>query len=184
MQYFRRKQEAAMTYPGHRLPTEELFELQLALPDQWLTERARRLVGFPERFARLEAGLRLMIDVEGVEEWSRRFHRAPLPILTCCPTSTRSSFSMATSDGQDRDGGGGCQRSRRRHRQAGHPLKLSTRVRGEGFVGQMSALISQAFATVAKEAGKARTAYLLVDEGDSITSSRSTREIHHEDKVQ
>ena len=47
----------------------------------------------------------------------------------------------------------------------------------------MTALISQAFAAVAKEAGKSRTAYLIVDEGDSLTSSRATVEIHHEDKV-
>lgn len=173
-----------MTYPGHRLPTEELFELQLALPDQWLTERARRLVGFPERFARLEAGLRLMIDVEGVEEWSRRFHRAPLPILSVLPDlyplvffhgdvgTGKTETAEAVANGLAVATG-----------KPGTLFKLSTRVRGEGFVGQMSALISQAFATVAKEAGKARTAYLLVDEGDSITSSRSTREIHHEDKV-
>ena len=173
-----------MTYPGHRLPTEELFELQLALPDPWLTERARRLVGFAERFARLESGLRLMVDVDGVEEWSRRFHNTSLPILKALPDlyplvffhgdvgTGKTETAEAVANGLALATG-----------RPGTLFKLSTRVRGEGFVGQMTALISQAFAAVAKEAGKARTAYLLVDEGDSITSSRSTREIHHEDKV-
>ncbi|HLN06413.1 MAG TPA: AAA family ATPase [Acidimicrobiales bacterium] len=173
-----------MSYRAHGLPTNELFELQLELPDPRIAEKAARLVGFPERLARLETGLRLMIDVEGVEAWSRRFHHVSLPLLRTLPdryplvifhgdvgtgkteTAEAIANALATATGKP-----------------GTLFKLSTRVRGEGFVGQMTALISQAFAAVAKEAGKARTAYLIVDEGDSLTSSRATVEIHHEDKV-
>ena len=173
-----------MSYPGHRLPLEELFELQLSLPDPWLSDRASRLVGFSERFARLEAALRLMVDVEGAEAWSQRFHNTSLPILKVLP----DLYPLVFFHG---DVGTGKTETAEAVANAlalatGRPatlFKLSTRVRGEGFVGQMTAHISHAFAAVAKEAGRQRTAYLLVDEGDSITSSRSTREIHHEDKV-
>jgi len=173
-----------MSSSAHALPTSELFELQLALPDPLIAERAGRLVGFPERLARLETSLRLMVDAEGVEGWSRRFHQRPLPILRTLPdryplvifhgdvgtgkteTAEATANALVTTTGRP-----------------GTLFKLSTRVRGEGFVGQMTALISQAFAAVAKEVGKSRTAYLIVDEGDSLTSSRATVEIHHEDKV-
>ena len=173
-----------MSYRAHALPTSELFELQLALPDPGIEDKAARLVGFPERLVRLETGLRLMIDEEGVESWSKRFHHASLPLLRVLPdryplvifhgdvgtgkteTAEAIANALAKSTGKP-----------------GTLFKLSTRVRGEGFVGQMTALISQAFAAVAKEAGKSRTAYLIVDEGDSLTSSRATVEIHHEDKV-
>jgi len=173
-----------MSYRAHSLPTSELFELQLTLPDPEIAERAGRLVGFPERLARLEAGLRLTIDTEGVEAWSRRFHATSLPLLRALPdryplvvfhgdvgtgkteTAEAIANALATTTGRP-----------------GTLFKLSTRVRGEGFVGQMTALISQAFSAVAKETGRSRTAYLIVDEGDSLTSSRATVEIHHEDKV-
>ena len=173
-----------MSFRAHALPTSELFELQLALPDAAIAERAERLVGYPERFSRLETSLRLMVDSEGVEGWSRRFHQRSLPLLRTLPdrypfvifhgdvgtgkteTAEATANALATTTGKPAT-----------------LFKLSTRVRGEGFVGQMTALISQAFGAVAKETAKDRTVYLIIDEGDSLTTSRATAEIHHEDKV-
>ena len=62
-------------------------------------------------------------------------------------------------------------------------FKLSTRVRGSGKVGQMSSLLNQAFDVVVKQAGKARQAFLIIDEADSLASARDTAQSHHEDKV-
>ncbi len=173
-----------MSLRAHALPTNELFELQLTLPDRLIGDRAGRLVGFSDRLARLETVLRLMVDAEGVDAWSRRFHHGRLPILQTLPdlyplvifhgdvgtgkteTAEAIANSLATAT-----------------RKPGTLFKLSTRVRGEGFVGQMTALIGQAFTQVAKEVGKSNTVYLIVDEGDSLTSSRATVEAHHEDKV-
>jgi AAA+ superfamily predicted ATPase len=172
-----------MSDRAHALPTNELFELQLSLPDARIAARAGRLVGFPDRLARLETMLRLMVDAEGVEVWSRQFHHRSLPLLATLP----DRYPLVIFHG---DVGTGKTETAEAIANAlattGRPgtlFKLSTRVRGDGFVGQMTALISQAFAAVAKEAGKSRTAYLIVDEGDSLTSSRATVEIHHEDKV-
>ena len=47
----------------------------------------------------------------------------------------------------------------------------------------MSTLLNQAFDVVAKQAGKTRQAFLIIDEGDSLASSRDTAQSHHEDKV-
>ncbi|MGH2929301.1 MAG: AAA family ATPase, partial [Solirubrobacteraceae bacterium] len=52
-----------------------------------------------------------------------------------------------------------------------------------GKVGEMSQLINDAFRAIEGEAGKTRTAYLILDEADSLTASRSHGQSHHEDKV-
>jgi SpoVK/Ycf46/Vps4 family AAA+-type ATPase len=62
-------------------------------------------------------------------------------------------------------------------------FKLSTRVRGSGNVGEMSMLINRAFEVVAREAGKAKLSFLIIDEADSLAGSRTMNQSHHEDKV-
>jgi SpoVK/Ycf46/Vps4 family AAA+-type ATPase len=62
-------------------------------------------------------------------------------------------------------------------------FKLSTRLRGTGNVGEMSALINQAFEIVAQQAGKSKFSVLVIDEADSLASSRNVTQSHHEDKV-
>ncbi len=62
-------------------------------------------------------------------------------------------------------------------------FKLSTRVRGNGNIGETSTLINQAFEIIGREAGKARLAFLIIDKADSLAANRSTNQSHHEDKV-
>ena len=62
-------------------------------------------------------------------------------------------------------------------------FKLSNRVRGSGKVGEMGTLIVEAFQKITQTAGKARGAILVIDEGDSLATSRSQDHSHHEDKV-
>ena len=50
-------------------------------------------------------------------------------------------------------------------------------------MGQMSSLINQAFEIITKEAGKAKSAFLIIDEADSLSAMRDTGQSHHEDKV-
>ena len=61
-------------------------------------------------------------------------------------------------------------------------IKLSTRVRGEGLHGQMGNLVNDAFERLKKEAGKNRIAFLLIDEADAIATTRSTLQMHQEEK--
>lgn len=63
-------------------------------------------------------------------------------------------------------------------------LKMSTQVRGKGFVGEMGTLLSESFQFVNAQATKTNIPTLLViDEADSILTSRSGSGQHHEDKV-
>ncbi len=162
----------------------ELFELELGLPDDTIKASAKRLVGFENRYQRLHRGLRLLADPEELRAWSRKYHHKELPI--CDAVSDRYPLVIFAGDvgtGKTVTAEGACDRLAREAGKEAMLFKLSTRVRGSGKVGQMSTLLNQAFDVVAKQAGKTRQAFLIIDEGDSLASSRDTAQSHHEDKV-
>lgn len=162
----------------------ELFELELELPDDKIAASSKRLVGFENRYQRLHRGLRLLADPEELRAWSRKFHHKELAI--CDAVSDRYPLVIFAGDvgtGKTVTAEGACDRLAREARKEAMLFKLSTRVRGSGKVGQMSTLLNQAFEVVAKQAGKTRQAFLIIDEGDSLASTRDTAQSHHEDKV-
>jgi SpoVK/Ycf46/Vps4 family AAA+-type ATPase len=165
--------------------TSALFELELELPNTRLKKIADRLVGFADRFARMHQDLRLLVDKDGLEKWSNQFYpkqrpaildslddRYPLVIfhgdVGTGKTATAEAAANALTTEMKRDA---------------MLFKLSTRVRGTGNVGEMSALINQAFEIVAQQAGKSKLSFLIIDEADSLASSRNVTQSHHEDKV-
>ncbi len=70
-------------------------------------------------------------------------------------------------------------------------FKLSLSARGIGAVGQMTALITEAFKQVHQAASKYRhtdnnpkaAVVLLIDEADALAQSREFNQMHHEDKA-
>jgi SpoVK/Ycf46/Vps4 family AAA+-type ATPase len=164
--------------------TSELFEAELALPDNRLAEQAKRLIGFGRRFDRMRQDLRLLMDYEGLRKWSEKHYRRQLPLLDLL--KDRYPFVIFHGDvgnGKTATAEAMCSALAKELKKEATLFKLSTRVRGSGEVGEMSTLINQAFAVVVKTAGKARLSFLIIDEGDSLASSRSTKQSHHEDKV-
>lgn len=162
----------------------ELFELEMELPDHKIAASSKRLVGFENRYQRLHRSLRLLADPEELRAWSRKFHHKELAI--CDAVSDRYPLVIFAGDvgtGKTVTAEGACDRLAREARKEAMLFKLSTRVRGSGKVGQMSTLLNQAFEVVAKQAGKTRQAFLIIDEGDSLASTRDTAQSHHEDKV-
>jgi AAA+ superfamily predicted ATPase len=162
----------------------ELFEVELGLPDDKIAASSKRLVGFENRYQRLHRGLRLLADPEELRAWSRKFHHKELAV--CDAVSDRYPLVIFAGDvgtGKTVTAEGACDRLAREARKEAMLFKLSTRVRGSGKVGQMSTLLNQAFEVVAKQAGKTRQAFLIIDEGDSLASTRDTVQSHHEDKV-
>lgn len=162
-----------------------LFELELNLPDSRLTSLTPRLIGFKPRYDRIKQGLRLLVDREGLDQWSRKHYgngklaiidalsdRYPLVVFHGDVGTGKTATAEAVANSLAAE-----------MRKDAMLFKLSTRVRGTGNVGEMSTLINQAFDIVAKEAGKARLSILIIDEADSLAASRTGGQSHHEDKV-
>jgi AAA+ superfamily predicted ATPase len=162
----------------------ELFEVELELPNDRIQASSNRLVGFEDRYQRLHRDLRLLADPEELRGWSKKFHHKELAI--CHAVSDRYPLVIFAGDvgtGKTATAEGVCDRLARESRKEAMLFKLSTRVRGSGKVGQMSTLLNQAFDVVAKQAGKTRQAFLIIDEADSLAATRETVQSHHEDKV-
>jgi AAA+ superfamily predicted ATPase len=161
-----------------------LFELELDLPNDTIAAACGRLIGFEHRYQRLHRDLRLLADPEEVRVWSKNHHHKELPV--CTVVADRYPLVIFAGDvgtGKTATAEGVCDRLAREARREAMLFKLSTRVRGSGKVGEMSSLLNEAFAVVVKQAGKSRHAFLIIDEADSLASSRETAQSHHEDKV-
>ncbi len=163
---------------------ETAFESRRELPDDELKAQAERLIGFARRFERLNGQMRLLTDAAGVRGWADRHHggahgivaalgdRYPLVVfhgdVGTGKTATAEACADALARMLDVDG---------------FLLKLSTRVRGIGHVGEMSSLIGDAFAEAVELAGRKRFVALIIDEGDAIAFNRGAERAHHEDRV-
>lgn len=133
---------------------------------------------------RIHRDLRLVADLEELRAWSKTYHHKELAM--CTAIADRYPLVIFAGDvgtGKTATAEGVCDRLAREARRDAMLFKLSTRVRGSGKVGQMSCLLNQAFNAVAKQAGKTRQAFLIIDEADSLASTRETVQSHHEDKV-
>jgi len=160
------------------------FEKRRELPDSELESLAGRLIGFRSRFDRLSRQMRLLIDVDGVRSWAAKHSGGGEPLVDALAdryplvvfhadvatgkTATAEAVASAMASLLDADG---------------FLLKLSTRVRGVGHVGQMSTLIGDAFDHAVGLAGKKRFVTVIVDEGDAIAFNRGAERAHHEDRV-
>jgi AAA+ superfamily predicted ATPase len=161
-----------------------LFELELDLPNEKIAAAAKRLVGFEDRYQRLHRDLRLLSDPQELSDWSKKFHKHELALSAAI--SDRYPLVIFAGDvgtGKTATAEGACDRLAREGRKEAMLFKLSTRVRGSGKVGQMSMLLNEAFEVVAKQAGNTRQSFLIIDEADSLASTRDTAQSHHEDKV-
>ncbi|MBK9420928.1 MAG: AAA family ATPase [Flavobacteriales bacterium] len=161
-----------------------VFDNILELPNSAIAARREALVGFEPRFVRVHANLKMLLDPDGLKAWSLKHHhvelpivghmadRHPLVILAGDAGTGKTISAEVLSDAIARELG-----------KEGFFLRLSTRVRGEGLHGQMGNLVNDAFEKVKVEAGKKRLAFLLIDEADAIATSRSTLQMHQEEKA-
>jgi AAA+ superfamily predicted ATPase len=163
---------------------EQAFESRRELPDPELQAQGARLIGFKNRFERLQGQMRLLTELEGIKRWAADHHRGGTALIAALAdryplvvfhgdvgtgkTATAEASSDALARILDVDG---------------FLLKLSTRVRGIGHVGEMSTLIGDAFAEAVSLAGKTRFVAMVIDEGDALGFNRAVERAHHEDRV-
>lgn len=164
---------------------QNIFDSELALPDEGLVKREKTLLGFANRYARVHDQLRLLLNVGGLGDWNRKHHGGKLGL--CDLVAEQYPLVIFHGDvGTGKTATAECIANRlvAEARTSDSILfKLSNRVRGSGMVGEMGTLIAEAFRKVTQAAGKSRRAILIIDEGDSLAASRTQDHSHHEDKV-
>lgn len=161
-----------------------IFDNTIELPNNDIKERAKHLIGFEAKFQRIFGNLKLLLDQEGLKQWSNRFYQTELPIIS--QLTDRYPLIILAGDvgtGKTVTAEAIADRAARELDKEGFFLKLSTRVRGEGLHGQMGKLVNDAFAQLKSEAGKRRLAFMLIDEADAIATTRSTLQMHQEEKA-
>jgi SpoVK/Ycf46/Vps4 family AAA+-type ATPase len=163
----------------------EIFDSSIAAPNAALTAREKTLLGFDDRYQRVRDQLRLLLNADDLEGWSRKHHGTVLSI--CDRVADQYPLVIFHGDvGTGKTASAECI-ANRLMADAGIEdsmlFRLSNRVRGNGMVGEMGTLLAEAFRLVTEAAGKNRRAVLIIDEGDSIAASRTQEHSHHEDKV-
>ncbi len=170
----------------------QLFEQTILLPDTDMQDRLSLLVGLDETKEKLTKILGLLVNSAGIKNWAKKHHpnaktsldyvlkRPPLIVLAGDVGSGKSELAYTIGDAVARQ---------EKIEITLLPLSLATR--GEGRVGQMTQMISTAFAQTIEKAKKLKGAsgatrgavILLVDEADALAQSRENNQMHHEDKA-
>lgn len=162
-----------------------IFDAKLPLPDAPLAAREKTLLGFDGRYRKIHDQLRLLLNLGELGTWSETQHQKKL--LLCDLVAEQYPLVIFHGDvGTGKTATAECIANRlakESHTEDALLFKLSNRVRGSGKVGEMGTLLTQAFHEVVQAAGKARRAFLIIDEGDSLAASRNQEHSHHEDKV-
>jgi SpoVK/Ycf46/Vps4 family AAA+-type ATPase len=163
----------------------KIFDNEIVLPDEALAARQKTLLGFDGRYASVRAQLRLLLSLDELGAWNRKHHGGKLGL--CALVVEQYPLIIFHGDvGTGKTATAECIANRlviEARTEDSVLFKLSTRVRGSGKVGEMGTLITEAFQKVTQAAGKGRRAILVIDEGDSLATTRSEDHSHHEDKV-
>lgn len=164
--------------------SNEIFDNIIELPNADVKKRSEGLIGLQRRFDRIHGNLKLLLDQEGLIQWSKKHHKTQLPILDTI--LDRYPLILMVGDagtGKTASAEGIADKMVRELNKEGFFIKLSTRVRGQGLHGQMGGLVNAAFERLKQEAGKKRLAFLFIDEADAIATTRSTLQMHQEEKA-
>lgn len=162
-----------------------IFDSQTPLPDDSLTVKARNLLGFDARYARVRDQLRLLLSGSELGAWNKKHHGGKLALVDL--VAEQYPLAIFYGDvGTGKTATAECVANRLVAEAKADDsvlFKLSNRVRGSGKVGEMGTLLAEAFQKVGQAAGQGRRAILVIDEGDSLAAARSQDHSHHEDKV-
>lgn len=162
-----------------------IFDAKTPLPDATLAAREKTLLCFDVRYRKIHDQLRLLLNLSEIGTWSKAKHQKRLPL--CDLVAEQYPLVIFHGDvGTGKTATSECIANRLAKDSRTEDallFKLSNRVRGSGKVGEMGSLLTQAFHEVVQSAGKTRRAFLIIDEGDSLATSRNQEHSHHEDKV-
>jgi len=172
--------------------TSELFGHVQEFPDPDSGKRFDALIGLDHVKTRLVNEAAVLLRPEVLDVWATKHHSGPIAAVRA--VGERVPLVVLTGD----VGTGKTEVAET----VGHPISqllkvdvtlypLSLNTRGNGLVGQMTTLITNALTEIRHMAEKARTGsgglnralILLVDEADSVAQSRELVQMHHEDRA-
>jgi AAA+ superfamily predicted ATPase len=169
-----------------------IFEEVREFPDPAAARRFAALVGLDAMKERLLKEARLLFDPESLADWSTKCHRQkiqlidffrdrpPLFIFAGDAGTGKTALAETFGDAVAREAD---------MRVTLYALSLNAR--GTGAVGEMTTLLSKAFAEVKRAATKTTSrggrhrsgVVLLIDEADALAQSRELAQMHHEDRA-
>lgn len=167
-----------------RLSAKDVVSSVTKFPNPEAELRLARLVGLDHYADSLVRDLRLIFDPILAEDWSSKHYGKKLPVLDVLldsvplivfegdvgtgKTALAETIGQRLADEADYDV---------------HLVKMSTRVRGTGYVGEMGTLLAESFEHVAKTWKRLNEPLIFViDEADSLLTTRESHQQHHEDK--
>lgn len=173
------------------LDLDSLFEDRIELPDSDAHARLARLIGLDDHKLRLQKILGLLVNPAGLQSFvelnpgTDRLVESVLarpPLVVLCGDVGSGKTELAETIGDS---------VARQENLDVTLLPLSLSTRGQGRVGEMTRLVSAAFAETLEQARKLRSSsgenrgavILLVDEADALAQSREASQMHHEDRA-
>ena len=167
-----------------RLTARDVLSHPETFPNRRAESKLSRLVGIDDHIDALDRNLRLIFDPTLAQDWSVRHYgqiitavelldeAVPLIVLEGDVGTGKTALAETIGQRVASKGGYGV-----------HLVKMSTRVRGTGYVGEMGTLLAESFEHVESLCKKKGEPVLFViDEADSILTSRALEQHHHEDK--
>lgn len=165
--------------------TATVFDRESVLPDEDLTEREKRLLGFDDRYARVHDQLQLLLSTTDLPQWAKKHHGKQLRLIEL----VGEQYPLVIFHGDVGTGKSATAEcvANRLVRESGTEdsmlFTLGNGVRGSGLVGEMGTGLIGAFNQIRDSIGKHRRAVLIIDEADSLATTRTEEHSHHEDKV-
>lgn len=172
--------------------SSDLFSNVAEFPDPMAQSRLASLVGIDDIKRQVITEATLLLDPSTLEQWCIKHHgaifraveevkqRTPLLVFEGDVGTGKTELAESFADEVART------------IQVDITLySLSLSARGKGAVGEITSLLTRAFAEVSSAASKARDSkgqvrrgvVLLVDEADALAQSRELAQMHHEDRA-
>lgn len=171
--------------------TSETFDQIDTFPDPEFKRRYDELVGLDEKKALLNKEGSILINPTLLDTWSDKYYKKKIKLVAIFrqkPALFIFSGDVGTGKTSLAETFGDA--LARREKMSIYLYRLSLKSRGNGMVGDMTALITSAFEEVYAAGKKAAAAkkiisgyILLVDEADALAQSRESQHMHHEDKA-
>lgn len=171
---------------------DQLYEKRVKFPSPDYLERFDALVGIDAEKEMLLKFLRFMLAPEELRHWAKKNYPKSSGIIDTIlsrPPLIVIGGDVGTGKTELATTIGAKVAKLTKQSVSLYPLSLSTR--GEGRVGEMTRLISDAFALVydeskrffKKDGGASSGNILLIDEADALAQSREAAQMHHEDRA-